>query len=154
MLLLTITGKLIQDLFRQGYKLFYLEFQQLLCCFILTNCVVPEDVHIHGMDGHWKFQRGRGSQKPNFLRGCMNQTGNSRGVQGPNQKAILGLEIWIFSGTTLCELHRMLKCISDIQLLFAVQKCILHVDRNFFHVTLALYRWQWHHRHHHCCHHQ
>jgi len=30
--------------------------------------VVPENIHTHPMDGHWKIQGVRGSQRPKFLK--------------------------------------------------------------------------------------
>ena len=34
--------------------------------FNFIHCVVPENVHTHHKDGHWKFREGGGSQKSNF----------------------------------------------------------------------------------------
>ena len=33
--------------------------------------LVPEYIHAHPMEGQWKFQGGRGFQKPNFLKESM-----------------------------------------------------------------------------------
>ena len=32
------------------------------------KCVVPENIHIPSMEGHWDFKRKGGSLKPNFLK--------------------------------------------------------------------------------------
>ena len=32
------------------------------------QCAVPENIHTHPKEGQWKFQGGRGSQKPDFLK--------------------------------------------------------------------------------------
>jgi len=31
-----------------------------------SYCIVPEKIHTHPMEGHWKFLGGLGSQKPKF----------------------------------------------------------------------------------------
>ena len=36
--------------------------------FSFAQCVVPENIHTHPKEGSWKFQGGRGFQKPNFLK--------------------------------------------------------------------------------------
>ena len=33
----------------------------MFCHDLHLHCVVPENIHTHPKDGHWKFQRGGGS---------------------------------------------------------------------------------------------
>ena len=52
--------------------------------------MVPENIHTHPTDDHWKFKRGVGSQKPNFLKESMELNWNfwrgGGGGGGSNQK--------------------------------------------------------------------
>ena len=34
---------------------------------IINDCAVPEKIHTHPMEGHWKFLRGRGVLKVKIL---------------------------------------------------------------------------------------
>ena len=36
---------------------------------IYHDCAVPEQIHTHPMEGHWKFRGGGGSQKGRILEG-------------------------------------------------------------------------------------
>ena len=68
--------------------------------------MVPENIHTHPTDGHWKFQRSWGGQKPIFLKENMKLNWNFQrgGVVGgglQNKKTSMG-EVWIFFGTTQC----------------------------------------------------
>ena len=46
------------------------------------KCVVPENIHTHSKEGHWKFQGGGGSQKPKFLKEILKLNWNVQGVGG------------------------------------------------------------------------
>ena len=60
---------------------------------------VPENFHTHPMEGHWKFRRGGGSQKPKFFKGRCEAKLEIPGGVGKTKNPSVG-EVWIFSGTT------------------------------------------------------
>ena len=66
--------------------------------------MVPENIHTHPTDDHWKFKRGVGSQKPNFLKESMELNWNfwrgGGGVGGVQTKKTPMMWVWIFFGTT------------------------------------------------------
>ena len=65
------------------------------------NCVVPEKIHTHPEEGHWKFQGGGGSQKPKLLKESVKQNWNfkrGRGVQ--TIKTVRGRGMDIFWNNT------------------------------------------------------
>ena len=41
--------------------------QEFLEFIVLLNCVVPEKIHTHPMEGHWKFLGGGGVLKTKFV---------------------------------------------------------------------------------------
>ena len=45
------------------------------------KCAVPENIHTHPKEGHWKF-RGGGSQKPNFFKESMTLNWNVQEGRG------------------------------------------------------------------------
>ena len=66
-------------------------------CF--NYCAVPENIHTHPVEGHWKFRGGGGSRKPKFLKESMELNWNfQRGGGIQTKKPFVG-GVWIFSGT-------------------------------------------------------
>ena len=66
-------------------------FSAVIAC---GHCVVPQNIHTHPLDRHWKFQRGRGCQKPKFLKINMKLDWNVQIGEGG------GGDTRIFSGNT------------------------------------------------------
>ena len=56
----------------------------------IKQCVVPENIHTHPKDDHWKFRWGGGSQKPEFLRESMSQNWKFQGGRVQTKKPSLG----------------------------------------------------------------
>jgi len=63
--------------------------------------VVPENIHTHHTEGHWKFRGGGGSQKPNFFKGSMPEIVISGGVGGSNEITFYGGGMDIFWNSTM-----------------------------------------------------
>jgi len=82
----------------------------------IVQCAVPENIHSHPTEDHWKFQGGGGSQKLKFLKESMKLNWNfwrGKGRQGSNQKNLCGgrvrRDIWpagegniLSTGTSRC----------------------------------------------------
>ena len=67
--------------------------------FCWIHCVVPENIHPHLMEGHWKFPRGGGVLKAKFLEQMYeNKLEFPGGRVGAKQKPSIG-GVRIFSGT-------------------------------------------------------
>ena len=67
----------------------------------IANCVVPEKIHTHPMEGHWKFLGGEGVLKAKFLEEMYeNKLEFPGGVGGAKQKTFRGGEYGYF-----LELH-------------------------------------------------
>ena len=66
-----------------------------------SHCVLPENIHTHPKDGHWKFQRGRGLKGQNFLKERM-----KLGWGNSNQNTILGGSVDIFWNNLLQSFSR------------------------------------------------
>ena len=66
-----------------------------------TECMVPEKIHTHPMEGHWKFLGGwEAVLKAKFVEMYENKLelpGGGRGVVQNKQLSVGG--VWIFSGT-------------------------------------------------------
>ena len=72
------------------------------CLSLIGHCAVPENIHTHPMEGHWKFQGRGGSQKPKCLKESMGLNWNFRKGGGIQAKKPSVGGVWIFSGTTHC----------------------------------------------------
>ena len=76
--------------------------QHLSTCTQL-HCVVPEKIHTHLMEGHWKFLGGGGVLKAKLKKKCVKINWNFLGGGGvQNKKPSVG-GVWIFSGTAHCN---------------------------------------------------
>ena len=67
--------------------------------FLLVNCVVPENIHTHPTEGHWKFLGGGRVLKAKFLEAMYDnipECPGGRGVQNKKKPSLGG--VWIFSG--------------------------------------------------------
>ena len=71
-----------------------------------TDCVVPEKIHNHPMEGHWKFLGGRRVLKATFLEAMYENVKlefpGSRGGGSAKQKTFHGGSMDIFWNCTLC----------------------------------------------------
>ena len=66
----------------------------------IIRLLVPENIHTHPMDGHWKFWGGGGGLNgQTFEQKEQSQTGISRGQGVQDKKTSVG-EVWIFSKIT------------------------------------------------------
>ena len=73
------------------------------------DCVVPENIHTHPLEGHWKGGGGGGSQRPKYIRESMglNWKFQAGGRVQTKKKPSMG-EVWIFSG-----LNHTFQCMVD-----------------------------------------
>ena len=62
------------------------------------QCAVPESIHTHPKEGHWKFRGGGGSQMPKILKESMKLNWNYQGGGVQTKKPSVGGED--ISGTT------------------------------------------------------
>ena len=68
---------------------------------IVTHCVVPDNIHAHPMEGHWKILRGRGVRTAKICRAKYEALSEIPGGEvGFKLKKPSVEEVWIFSGTT------------------------------------------------------
>ena len=64
-------GKVLMDglYFKKSETRFMSNFPRLFCDhgqITASECVVPEKIHTHSMEGHWKFLGGGGLKSQNF----------------------------------------------------------------------------------------
>ena len=103
-LTLPITRTLVNSNLLLTQRNFTLRFKLLevqLNVMLHVQCVVPEKVHTHPVEGYWKFQGGGGFLKANFLEPMYEnkpEFPGGRGGGGAKQKPSMG-RVWIFSGT-------------------------------------------------------
>ena len=72
--------------------------------------MVPEKIHTHPMEGHWKFLGGGGVLKAKFLEEmCENKLKFPGGEGGCQKKKPSVGGVWIFSGTAQCFLNNKSK---------------------------------------------
>ena len=79
------------------YKAFYSPETQQGCQVTKVYCVVPENIHTHPNEGHWKFQGV--SEDQIFKRKYEAELEFPEGGRVQSKKPSMG-EVWIFSGTT------------------------------------------------------
>ena len=53
---------------------------------LIIEYEVPENIHTHLEEGHWKFQGGGGSQKPKLLKESMKENWNFQRGGGSKQE--------------------------------------------------------------------
>ena len=64
----------------------------------IAKCAVPENIHTHPVEGHWKFRGGEGNQKPKFLKESMGLDWHFQRGGGFKLKRPSVGGVWIFFG--------------------------------------------------------